>query len=212
MLLFVLIAQPRPDLVDVQDLEPKILLDIRYATPDNFVGKKVYEEARCLLLRPIAEQMAAAQRWLDRHHPGHRLMMKDCYRPDGVQKIMWDAVRGTPKARYVANPGSKTGSIHSYGAAVDVTLADDGGRELDMGTAYDHLGRLAEPRHEEEYLRTGELSEAQVARRRILRRAMREGGNMRGILNEWWHFNAPEAARNKLVRLDVPFSAYPRKR
>jgi zinc D-Ala-D-Ala dipeptidase len=203
-------ADPLPDLVDVRTLDPRFLLDIKYATSDNFIGKQVYPEARCLLVRSVAEKVVAAQRWLDAEHAGLRLMFKDCYRPHSVQLVMWDAVKGTPKARYVANPHTKVGSIHSYGAAVDLTLADAAGRELDMGTPYDHLGELAEPRHEAKFLGEGKLTKAQLRNRRILRTAMRESG-MHGLLNEWWHFNehAPEKIRNKYRRLDVPFSAFP---
>jgi len=208
--LLLLIAAAEPNLVDATSLDERFLLDIKYATTDNFFGQKVYPEARCLLVKSVAEKMTVAQRWLDQHHAGLRLMFKDCYRPHSVQLVMWDAVKGTPKARYVANPHTKTGSIHSYGAAVDLTLADKDGKELDMGTPYDHLGELAEPRHEEKFLAEGKLTKQQVANRRILRRAMRSSG-MHGLLHEWWHFNehAPEAIRNKYPRLDVPFSAFP---
>jgi D-alanyl-D-alanine dipeptidase len=209
-MMWLLLLAASPPLVDVTTLDERFLLDIKYATTDNFFGQKVYDEPRCLLVKSVAEKMSAAQRWLDRHHAGLRLMFKDCYRPHSVQLVMWEAVKGTPKARYVANPHNKVGSIHSYGAAVDLTLAGADGKELDMGTPYDHLGELAEPRHEAKFLEAGKLTKEQVANRRILRRAMNQSG-MHGLLNEWWHFNehAPKAIRNKYPRLDVPFSAFP---
>ena len=208
-------ATATPDaapLVDVAGLDARFVLDIRYATADNFFGEQVYPEARCILRRDVAKQVTKAQRWLDAHHPGLRLLFKDCYRPDPIQHVLWDAVKGTSKAAYVANPNTKTGSIHSYGAAVDLTLADAQGEELDMGTPYDHLGKLAEPRHEARFLARGELTQAQVDRRLILRRAMTEGGGFVMINNEWWHFNAAPAAevRKKYRRLSVPFEAVPR--
>ena len=197
------------DLVDVSKLDPRFRLDIRYATADNFFGKRVYPEARCLLLREVADQVVRAQAWLDKHHAGYTLLFKDCYRPNSVQRVLYDAVRGTKKARYVANPDSRTGSIHSYGAAVDLTLADPEGTEVDMGTPYDHLGRLAEPRLEKKFVKQGKLTAAQVQHRRILRNAMMKGGGFSMIRNEWWHFNAAPARqiRKKYRRLDVPFSA-----
>lgn len=200
---------PPANLVDVAELDPRFRLDIRYATTDNFFGKKVYPEARCLLLREVAGQVVRAQAWLDENHAGYTLLFKDCYRPDSVQNVLWESVRGTSKARYVANPGTKTGSIHSYGAAVDLTLAGPDGEEVDMGTPYDHLGRLAEPRLEKSFLKQGKLTSAQVRHRRILRRAMMKGGGFSMIRNEWWHFNAAPARtiRKKYPRLDVPFSA-----
>ena len=167
-------ATRRTALVDVTELHPRILLDIRYATADNFFGKKVYDVARCLVRPSVGEKLLKAQRWLDAQHPDLRLLFKDCYRPHHVQKVLWEAVRGTDKSRYVANPFGKIGSLHSYGAAVDVTLADADGHELDMGTPYDFLGALAEPRHEPRLLAQGKLTSAQLARRRVLRRAMRE--------------------------------------
>jgi D-alanyl-D-alanine dipeptidase len=205
-------SQDASALVDLDGLHPLFLFDVRYATADNFFGKKVYAEARCLLRRPIAERMVAAQDWLTRHHPGLRLLFKDCYRPHSVQFVLWEAVKGTPRSAYVANPHSRTGSIHSYGAAVDLTLADADGHELDMGTPYDHLGPLAEPRRESEFLARGELTRAHLSRRLILRRAMREGARMKGIPNEWWHFEAGTKAevRARYARLDVPFEAVPR--
>lgn len=201
-----------PPLVDVLPLHPAFRADIRYATKDNFFGKAVYAEARCLLRPQVAARMVKAQTWLDQHHPGHGLLFKDCYRPHSVQFILWDAVKGTDQARYVANPHGKVGSIHSYGAAVDLTLVDREGRELDLGTPYDFLGRLAEPRHEAEYLKNGQLTPAQVENRRILRQAMKVGGGMHTIPNEWWHFDeAPrDEIRRRYQRLDFPFSAVPR--
>ena len=210
-LLVALIAAPGADLVDVAKLDPKFLLDIRYATQDNFFGQKVYPQQRCILRAPVARKMVLAQRWLDKNHPGLRLLFKDCYRPSHVQFIMWKAVKGTPKARYVANPNTKTGSIHNYGAAVDLTLADTQGKELDMGTPYDHLGKLAEPRHEARFVKQGKLTAKQVKNRQILRSAMLKGAGMKMIRNEWWHFNeaSPKIIRKRYKRLDVPFSAVP---
>ena len=190
-------------LVDVAPLHPKLLLDIKYATTDNFFGKAAYPVAACVLRKRIAERMVAAQKWLDEKHAGLRLMFKDCYRPDRVQWIMWEAVKDTPKRGYVADPTKGKGSIHAYGAAVDVTLADAEGHELDMGSAYDHLGKLSEPRHEARFLSEKKLTRAQVENRHILRDAMVHAG-MKPIPNEWWHFNGPTRGYR---RLDVPLEA-----
>ncbi len=210
LLIALLVAAP-PDvippgeqpLVDVRELDPRWVFDLRYATEDNFFGQKAYPVAACFLRKNVAAKMVAAQRWIDVKHPGHVLMFKDCYRPDRVQWILWAAVKDTPKRAYVANPNKKLGSIHSYGAAVDVTLADADGKELDLGTPYDFLGAEAEPRHEAKLRAAGKLTDEQLARRRILREAMRRAG-LRSIPNEWWHFNAPLAGAS---RLDVPFES-----
>ena len=210
LVLIGLIASGPPTLVDIRTVDDRFLLDIRYATNDNFFGQTVYPEARCLVRPTVADRMKRAQAWLDRRHPGLRLLFKDCYRPHSVQFVLWNAVKGTSKARYVANPNTKTGSIHSYGAAVDLTLANRNGRELDMGTPYDHLGRRAEPRHEAALLKAGKLTAKQVRNRKILRRAMKHAG-MRGLRNEWWHFNegTNRQVRKRYDRLDIPFDAVP---
>jgi D-alanyl-D-alanine dipeptidase len=202
------VPESEEPLIDVMAMSDRFLLDLRYATADNFFGQKVYPVARCLLRKSVAWRMVQAQAWLEKHHPGLRLMFKDCYRPDDVQWIMWAAVKGTPKAAYVANPETVTGSIHSYGGAVDLTLASADGQELDMGTPYDFLGKLAEPRHEERFLKEGKLTRAQVDHRRILREAMLSAG-MHMLKNEWWHFNADTAAkvRKKYSRLNVPLES-----
>jgi D-alanyl-D-alanine dipeptidase len=210
LMLAAMTATATTDLVDLSKLHPKFILDVRYATTDNFFGKKVYPVARCLLRPGPAQKLVRAQEWLDKHHPGLRLMLKDCYRPASIQFVLWDAVKGTPKSRYVANPYSRTGSIHSYGAAVDLTLADASGKELDMGTPYDHLGELAEPRKEKAFLTAGKLTRAQVDNRLILRSAMVKAG-FKTIPNEWWHFNdgSHEEVRARYEKLDVPLTDVP---
>ncbi|MBW2736617.1 MAG: M15 family metallopeptidase [Deltaproteobacteria bacterium] len=156
-------------LVDVSALDKRWVMDIRYATTKNFTGKVLYPAARCLLLASVAKKLPKAQAYLDKHAKGMRLMFKDCYRPLSAQKKMWEIVKGTPKARYVANP--KRGSIHNYGAAVDLTLANKMGHELDMGTPF-----------------LGKLTQAQVDNRRLLRRAMVHAG-FKQLSIEWWHFD-----------------------
>lgn len=197
-----------PVLVDPTTLDPKIQIDIKYATEDNFTKVVLYPVARCLLRPEVAAKVVEAQAYLDAHHPGYVLLLKDCYRPVSVQKKMWEVVKDTPMRNYVANPYSKTGSVHNYGCAVDLTLSKDR-KEVDMGTPYDHLGKLAEPRHEERFLKEGELTAQQVAHRRVLRDAMTKGGGFKIIRNEWWHFDAYQGSdlRGRYSKLDVPLDA-----
>ncbi|MBI4814938.1 MAG: M15 family metallopeptidase [Deltaproteobacteria bacterium] len=193
-------------LVDVASLIPTAKLDLVYATDRNFVGTSIYPVARCLLRESVARKLVNAQAYLDQHHPGFALLFKDCYRPDSAQWKLFEVVRGTSKARYVADPRGKTGSLHSRGAAVDVTIFANG-QELDMGTPHDFLGELAEPRHEARLTSSGELSIGAVANRKILRAAMRAAG-MRGIVREWWHFDSDRAPEvmSRYSRLDVPLT------
>jgi len=201
-------ARAEPLVVVDHALHPAFLLSMAYAREDNFFGQKVYPIELCALRRGVADKMVRAQKHLDDQHLGYRLMFKDCYRPDHVQHVMWKSVVGTPKSAYVADPNTRTGSIHSYGAAVDVTLADRDGKEIDMGTPHDFLGKLAEPRHEARFLAEKKLTQAQVDARHVLRDAMVFAG-MKTIPNEWWHFNdgTPENVRKKYHRLDVPLDS-----
>lgn len=188
-------------LVEVTD--DRFVFDIAYATEQNFTGQRLYTRAVCLLLPEAAAMLRRAQDLLDQAAAGTKLLLKDCYRPHHVQKQLWDLVKDTPKRAYVSDP-TRGGSVHSYGAAVDVSLWR-AGAALDMGTAYDHLGPLAEPRLEARYQQSGELTQAQVEARQLLRRVMTEAG-FRFIRNEWWHFDGfwGKALRSRFQRLDEP--------
>ena len=107
-----------------------------------------------------------------------------------MQQILWDELDKPEniKPLYVADP--KKGSLHNYGVAVDLTLADiQTGEVLDMGTGYDFFGYPAYPDREEQMLQEGRITEQQIANRKILREAMLHAGFI-GIGSEWWHFNA----------------------
>jgi len=107
------------DLVEIVSLDPTIKLDIRYATPNNFVGRPVYTEARAFLQRPAAEALVRAHRSV--RDKGYGLLVFDGYRPWSVTKLFWDV---TPRLKrdFVANP--KKGSKHNRGCAVDLSLYD----------------------------------------------------------------------------------------
>ena len=137
---WLLAAAGSPELIDVQKLEPRWTLDIKYATADNFTGKVLYPRARCLLRPKVADMLLQAQRYLDTHHAGYVLLLKDCYRPVSVQWRMWEVVKNTPMQSYVADPNSKVGSVHNYGAAVDLTLADGRGAALRRDGPIDSAG------------------------------------------------------------------------
>ena len=187
------LVSPPHGLVDASRLVPDALLDVRYATADNFVGKRLYPEARCLLKRPVAERLARAAARLRRE--GLRLRIHDCYRPLSVQREMWAAF---PHEGYVANPAQ--GSNHNRGAAVDVGLATLAKGPVEMPTRYDAFDRRAHAGA------TEGVSPAARRNRDLLRRAM-EAEGFRVNRMEWWHFDAPE--RKGAPLLDVPFSAVP---
>ena len=180
-----LIAQ---GLVDVQELAPAIQTNLKYATTDNFLGEDVYYGLDKAFLQPeVAQMLAKAQEKLTAIHPQLVLLIFDGVRPQSVQFRMWDLVKGTPEQDYVAEPNR--GSLHNFGAAVDLGLIHLDSGVVDMGTPFDFFGDLAQPRYEGKYLQSGELTLAQVENRRLLRTVMNYAG-FTGILNEWWHFNA----------------------
>lgn len=177
-------------MVDVREADPRIRIDIKYATADNFMKEPMYPVARCLLLRDTAERLSRVQDALEPR--GLYLKVFDAYRPLSVQKKMWAKV---PIEGYVANPAK--GSNHNRGAAVDVTLVDASGRELEMPSAYDEFTERA---HRDYAGGTGE----QRANRATLERAMEAEGFV-GLRTEWWHFDAPGARKHPV--LDLPLEA-----
>ncbi|MBO0934197.1 M15 family metallopeptidase [Fibrella aquatilis] len=178
-------------LVDVQKIDASILVELKYSTTDNFVKQDVYGDLTKAYLQPMAaRKLAEASRWLQARKPNLRLLVYDAARPRSAQVKLWNALpQYTERQRrtYVADP--REGSIHSYGCAVDLTLATAAGKALDMGTPYDFFGPKAYPKMETQLLKTGQLTAAQVANRQLLRQAMQAGGFM-PIAYEWWHFNA----------------------
>lgn len=172
-----------------------IAIDLRYATPNNFVGRDLYSPFDCAWLhRDAAAALEKVVAWLKQRRPGYTALVLDALRPQRVQQQLWDALEGTGLQMYLANPAR--GSIHSYGMALDITLLDEQGHELDMGTGFDDMTNLSHPALEEGFLITGELTDEQVANRRLLREGMLEAGFF-GINTEWWHFDCGD---RELVR------------
>ncbi|HYO53491.1 D-alanyl-D-alanine dipeptidase [Archangium sp.] len=176
--------------VDATEVVKDLVLDMKYATADNFLKQKVYPDgARCMLRPEAAERLAKAADKL--REQGYRLKVYDCYRPIAVQWQMWKIL---PKPGYVANP--KKGGNHNRGAAVDLTLVTMDGAEVEMPTAFDSF----EPKAHHGY-KGG--TEASRKHREILREAMEGAGFKRNPM-EWWHYDLPGAT--KLPVLDVPFT------
>ena len=178
-------------LINIQEFNPSILVELRYSTTDNFVGKDVYGcITDCYLQKRPAEMLSKASDLLQHKYPNYRLLVYDGGRPLSIQKVLWNSLpQYSPKQRatYVANPAE--GSIHNYGSAVDLTIATADGTPLDMGTKYDFFGELAYPKKEAYFLKIKRLTKLQVANRQLLRSIMRVSGYM-PIDYEWWHFNA----------------------
>ncbi len=189
-----------PDFVRLADI-PGIRHHLRYATTDNFVGADMYSPFDCAWLRrEAAEALALSAAHLADRHPGHALLVLDALRPQRVQERMWKALEGSTLTDYLANPVS--GSIHSFGMAVDLTIVDAQGGELDMGTPFDDLSERSHPALEARLLARGEITAEQVANRGILRAAMDQAG-WRGITREWWHFDAGDRVNVRATYLRV---------
>jgi len=162
-------------LVNIQELDSTILIDVRYATENNFTGQRLYEIAKVYLIKKAAEALVKANKYLKEKY-NLRLKVYDGYRPLSVQKKMWAIM---PDERYVANPIK--GSRHNRGCAVDLTLVDSFGNELDMGTPYDDFT-------EKSHIDYKNLPPEVLRNRRILQEAMTKF-NFTPMRTEWWHFD-----------------------
>jgi len=180
------------DLVEVVKLDSTIRIELRYASANNFLGTAVYSQAKCYLQREVAERLVRAHRALRRQ--GYGIKIWDGYRPLSVQQKLWEK---KPNPLYVADP--RKGSRHSRGAAVDVTLVDLAGRDVEMPTDHDEFSARAHPSY-------NKVSETARRHRQILIAALTAEG-FTPITTEWWHFDAPGWRRFPL--LDIPFEQLP---
>lgn len=180
--------------LDVRTVVPDAVIDLRYATANNFVGRPLYPaDARCLVHESIAPGLATAAAAL--RAQGNRLVFWDCYRPHDVQVAMFAAV---PNPAWVARPGQYAHS-HESGRSVDVTLAQQCAAGLclvDMGTDFDDFSPRAHA-----YATDDVTGQAQV-NRGTLRDAM-EAGGLAVYSGEWWHFDGPGAGIDRPI-LQVP--------
>jgi len=167
------------DLVEVASVIPDAVIDMRYATKDNFTGDVLYPKAVCKLRRAVAARLARAAQALRKQD--RRLLIWDCYRPLSIQKLLWERV---PDPRYVADP--KQGSRHNRGAAIDLALVNKDGSEVTLPTKFDEFSRAAH--------RSRALAGKHGAEAKRLSAAMTAAG-FASIPTEWWHFDAPDSAK-----------------
>lgn len=165
---------PDSAMVELIRWDNTFVLDIRYATTNNFTKTVLYDCDKCFLRKKTALDLMAAQK--EFMQMGYRIKIFDGYRPLSVQWKLWNTVSDK---NYVSNP--KKGSMHNRGCAVDLTLVDKNGNELDMGTPYDFFGKAAHTFNQN-------LPEQVLKNRRILREVLEKYG-FGTIDTEWWHFS-----------------------
>ena len=160
--------------VNLKDYSTDFLYDMRYATTSNFLKEKVYDCAECYLrYKTVKKLIEANQKFMVL---GFRIKLYDCYRPLDIQKKMWKIVSNPI---YVADPSK--GSIHNRGGAVDITLVDKNGLELEMGTTFDYFGKEASHDY-------NDLPEKVLQNRKLLKEIM-ESCSFKAFQSEWWHYH-----------------------
>ncbi|WP_366183628.1 M15 family metallopeptidase [Flavobacterium ovatum] len=169
--------------VNLKDYSADFIYNMKYATEDNFLKAKVYDCAECFLrLKTVKALVIVNKEFMKK---GYHIQLFDCYRPLDIQKKMWAIVSN---AQYVANPAK--GSIHNRGGAVDITLVDKNGKELDMGTPFDHFGVEASHNYEK-------ITD-EVKQNRALLKSIMTAKYFNSFDSEWWHYNLKSALTDKV--------------
>ena len=164
------------------------VIDLKYATKDNFTGEPVYENFNSAILHLVAfEKLLKAVTRLQKNRPNYRMKIFDALRPNSAQVKLWNFLAGTPEQLYVANP--EPGSLHSFGFAIDLSIVNAANQELDMGTPFDDFTSLAQPRYQIQHLAEGLLMPQHIENRDLLRDCM-EAAGFKQLPYEWWHFDA----------------------
>jgi zinc D-Ala-D-Ala dipeptidase len=183
-------APPPPaegEFVDIKTVDPTIVIDLRYASANNFIHRPIYPLGMPALVRAsVALRLIVAQKFLNDR--GYGLKIWDAYRPQSAQQQLWESTRNNS---YVADPHGRVGSNHTRGVAVDATLVDRSGRDVPMPTDFDNFTPAA--------MLTYQGNNAMVRTNlNLLQKAMAHG-NFYGLRTEWWHFCAADYAKYALV-------------
>ena len=169
--------------VNLKDYSKDFIYDMKYATEDNFLKAKVYDCAECVLRYKTVQALVAANKVFMKN--GYKIKIYDCYRPLSIQKKMWEIVSNP---EYVADP--KKGSIHNRGGAVDISLVNADGIELEMGTKFDFFGIQAGHNYKK-------LPVPVIANRKYLKSVMIKNG-FNSFDSEWWHYNLKTGLKDKV--------------
>lgn len=164
------------------------LIELKYATEDNFMNENIYGEFnRAFLHQDAVEKLKTAAANLKKIKPSYQFIIYDVLRPRSVQRKLWNKVKGTAQQEYIAEPES--GSSHNFGMAIDLSILDEHGKPLNMGTEFDDFSDMSQPCYEDRYLASQQLSLRHFENRQLLKGVM-EGAGFKQLSNEWWHFNA----------------------
>ena len=165
--------------------ERRILLDLRYGTTNNFTGKVIYKNPKTFLhldAFAVFEKAVNYAAFLNL-----RIKIFDAFRPYQAQEVLWNHC---PDPNYVALPGR---SNHGKGVAVDLTLCDAHGEELDMGTGFDDFSTNS---HQDVFINEG------VNRNRFVLLGIMNNAGFAHIRTEWWHYQLPNCATYPTIMND----------
>ena len=172
-------------IVNLKNYSNDFVYDMKYATDDNFLKEKLYPCAECFLRVKTVKSLLEANKAFSQK--GYKIKLFDCYRPKASQKMF----KIVPDPNFVANP--KKGSIHNRGGAVDISLVDSLGVEVNMGTKFDFFGEEASHNYQN-------LSNEILANRKFLKQIMLQN-NFKSFDSEWWHYNLNGSNADKVENL-----------
>ncbi|HMJ71239.1 MAG TPA: M15 family metallopeptidase [Cyclobacteriaceae bacterium] len=170
-----LASSPEKELVNLEKFIPGIVLDIRYATTNNFTGEKIYNLSRAYARKPVADALKKAQAEFKKAGVGIKIF--DAYRPYKATVRFYEVYHDTT---YVASP--YRGSRHNRGCAIDMTIVDlKTGKDLQMPTEFDSFKKEAWP--------TTPVKDPVIKKNRDLIISVMESNGFKVNASEWWHFD-----------------------
>lgn len=182
-------TNPEKELVNLEKFIPGILLDIKYATKNNFTGEPVYRIARAYARKPVAVALKKAQ--ADFEKLGYGIKIFDGYRPYSATVKFYELMKGD--TTYVANPYK--GSRHNRGCAIDMTIVDKAtGKELQMPSAYDAMQKESWP--------STPVADPQVRKNRDVLIQVMENNGFKVYVTEWWHFDFAGWEKFEVMNID----------
>lgn len=182
-------VNPNNELIEIKKAIPSVVLDIRYATKNNFMKEVMYKQPKAFARKPVVEQLKKIQAILNKK--GYGLKIFDAYRPYAITVAFWE--KASDK-NFVANPAK--GSKHNRGCAVDLTIIDlKTGKDVQMPTPYDSFEAAAAPHYNK--------LPAQVIKNRDFLIDTMQANGFKVIYNEWWHFDFNGWQNYNLM--DIPF-------